>query len=117
MPLMMVRWSLAGLPPLGLGLGNNGCRRCHCRLVKLPRVIGLRATKCRVMSLECFYLHASVGFKTLPSRLEIPIINAYGCESGNVHAPNEWLNLKTNELVFQTYWVSLVQFCLGEQGL
>ncbi len=46
------------------------------------------------------------------SRLGIPIINAYGCESGNVHAPNEWLNLKTIEPVFQTYWASLVQFCL-----
>ena len=28
------------------------------------------------------------------SRLGIPIINAYGCESGHVHAPNEWLNLQ-----------------------
>lgn len=46
------------------------------------------------------------------SRLGIPIINAYGCESGNVHAPNEWLNLKTIEPVFQSYWASLVQFCL-----
>ncbi|HEY9621499.1 MAG TPA: M20/M25/M40 family metallo-hydrolase [Crinalium sp.] len=47
------------------------------------------------------------------SRLGIPIINAYGCESGNVHAPNEWLNLKTIEPVFQSYWASLVQFCLN----
>jgi succinyl-diaminopimelate desuccinylase len=46
------------------------------------------------------------------SRLGIPIINAYGCESGNVHAPNEWLNLKTIEPVFQSYWASLIQFCL-----
>lgn len=45
-------------------------------------------------------------------RLGIPIINAYGCESGNVHAPNEWLNLKTLEPVFQTYWASLMEFCL-----
>lgn len=45
------------------------------------------------------------------SRLGIPIINAYGRESGNVHAPNEWLNLRTIEPVFQSYWASLVQFC------
>ncbi|MBD2311168.1 hypothetical protein H6G20_05780 [Desertifilum sp. FACHB-1129] len=50
------------------------------------------------------------------SRLGIPIINAYGCESGNVHAPNEWLNLKTIEPVFQTYWASLVQFCLDGES-
>ncbi len=51
----------------------------------------------------------SVG--NLISRLGIPIINAYGCASGNVHAPNEWLNLKTIVPVFQTYWASLIQFC------
>lgn len=45
------------------------------------------------------------------SRLGIPIINAYGCESGNVHAPNEWLNLKTIAPVYQVYWLSLMQFC------
>ncbi|MBL1176767.1 M20 family metallopeptidase [Pantanalinema sp. GBBB05] len=53
----------------------------------------------------------SVG--NVVSRLGIPIINAYGCESGNVHAPNEWLNLRTIEPVFQSYWASLVQFCLN----
>lgn len=47
------------------------------------------------------------------SRLGIPIVNAYGCESGNVHAPNEWLNLKTIEPVFQVYWSSLVKFSSG----
>lgn len=46
------------------------------------------------------------------SRLGIPIINTYGCESGNVHTSNEWLNLKTIKPVFQTYWASLIQFCL-----
>ncbi|WP_416673547.1 hypothetical protein [Egbenema bharatensis] len=48
------------------------------------------------------------------SPLGIPIINAYGCESGHVHAPNEWLNLKTIQPVFQTYWASLIQFCLTQ---
>ncbi|GAB4373422.1 MAG: hypothetical protein Kow00121_16650 [Elainellaceae cyanobacterium] len=52
----------------------------------------------------------SVG--NMISRLGIPIINACVCESGNVRAPNEWLNLKTIEPVFQTYWARLVQFCL-----
>jgi acetylornithine deacetylase/succinyl-diaminopimelate desuccinylase-like protein len=51
------------------------------------------------------------------SRLGIPIINAYGCESGNVHAPDEWLNLKTIEPVFQTYWVNLMEFCLDSPVL
>lgn len=49
------------------------------------------------------------------SRLGIPIINSYGCESGNVHAANEWLNLKTIEPVFQTYWLSLMEFCAEGQ--
>lgn len=35
------------------------------------------------------------GVGNVISRLSIPIINAYGCESGNVHASNKWLNLKT----------------------
>jgi hypothetical protein len=28
-PLIVMRWSFAGRPPLGLGFGINGCKRCH----------------------------------------------------------------------------------------
>ncbi|MBM0745287.1 hypothetical protein JOY44_28025 (plasmid) [Phormidium sp. CLA17] len=50
------------------------------------------------------------------SRLGISIVNAYGCESGHVHAPNEWLNRKTVKPVFQTDCVSLIQFCLDGEA-
>lgn len=42
--------------------------------------------------------------------LGIPIVNAYGCRSGNVHAPNEWLDLTTIEPVFRIYFESLLQW-------
>ena len=42
--------------------------------------------------------------------LGIPIVNAYGCRSGNVHAPNEWLDLTTIEPVFRIYFESLWQW-------
>lgn len=39
-----------------------------------------------------------------------PLINGFGCESDNVHAPNEWINLKTIPLVFEIYRRSLSEF-------
>lgn len=40
----------------------------------------------------------------------MPIINAFGCESGNVHAPNEWINVKSVPKVFEIYRKSLIEF-------
>lgn len=37
------------------------------------------------------------------SKLNIPIINAFGVESDNVHAPNEWVNVDTIPQIFEIY--------------
>lgn len=39
-----------------------------------------------------------------------PIINAFGCECGNVHAPNEWINIKSVPKIFEVYRKSLINF-------
>lgn len=44
------------------------------------------------------------------SKLGIPIINAFGVESDNTHAPNEWINLDTVPTVFDIYRGSLKEF-------
>lgn len=41
----------------------------------------------------------------------IPIINAFGCESDNVHAPNEWVNIDTIPKVFEIYKEAIMEFC------
>lgn len=46
-------------------------------------------------------------------KLGVSIINGFGCESDNVHAPNEWINLKTVPLVFEIYRKSLIEFTKG----
>jgi len=44
------------------------------------------------------------------SKLNIPIINAFGVESDNVHASNEWINVDTIPEVFEIYKKSLMKF-------
>ena len=44
------------------------------------------------------------------SKLKIPIINAFGVDSDNVHAPNEWINIDTIPKIFETYKQSLIEF-------
>ncbi|NIM46913.1 MAG: M20/M25/M40 family metallo-hydrolase [Candidatus Aenigmarchaeota archaeon] len=44
------------------------------------------------------------------SQLDIPIINAFGCESDNGHAPNEWVNIESIPKVFEIYKESLKEF-------
>lgn len=44
------------------------------------------------------------------SKLGIPIINAFGVESDNVHAPNEWINVDSIPKVFEIYKRSLLEF-------
>ncbi len=44
------------------------------------------------------------------SKLGIPIINAFGVESDNVHAPNEWINIDTIPKIFEIYMQSLIKF-------
>ncbi|MFH1631434.1 MAG: M20 family metallopeptidase [bacterium] len=51
----------------------------------------------------------SVG--NIISRLGVPIINAFGCEVGNVHEPDEWVNLKTLPKVYDIYREVLLKFC------
>lgn len=50
----------------------------------------------------------SVG--NIISKLNIPIINAFGCECGNGHSSNEWVNIKTVPKVFEIYKKSLKEF-------
>jgi succinyl-diaminopimelate desuccinylase len=45
------------------------------------------------------------------SQLKIPVINSFGCECGNIHAPNEWINIKTIPFVYEIYKESLLEFC------
>jgi len=45
------------------------------------------------------------------SKLNIPIINCFGVESDNAHAPNEWINIETIPLVFGIYKQSLIEYC------
>lgn len=51
----------------------------------------------------------SVG--NIISQKGIPIVNAFGCESDNVHAPNEWVNLDTLPKIFEIYKKALLEFC------
>lgn len=43
--------------------------------------------------------------------LGVPVINAFGVEDGNVHAPNEWINIDTIPKVYGIYKKSLIEFC------
>lgn len=51
----------------------------------------------------------SVG--NVVSKLGIPIINCFGCESDNVHAPNEWIDIRTLPKVFEIYKKAILEFC------
>ena len=42
--------------------------------------------------------------------LGIPIINSFGCESDNGHAPNEWVNIESVPKIFEIYKESLKEF-------
>lgn len=44
------------------------------------------------------------------SKLKIPIINAFGVDSDNVHAPNEWIDIDTIPKIFEIYRKSLIEF-------
>ncbi len=50
----------------------------------------------------------SVG--NVVSKTGIPIINAFGCDSGNVHAPDEWVDITTIPKVFEIYEKAIVEF-------
>ena len=45
------------------------------------------------------------------SKNNIPIINGFGCKSGNVHAFNEWVDTSTISKVFEIYEKSILKFC------
>lgn len=51
----------------------------------------------------------SVG--NIISKLGIPIINGFGADGGNVHAPNEWIDIETVPQVFEIYKKAIVSFC------
>jgi len=46
----------------------------------------------------------------LISKRRIPIINGFGCETGNVHSENEWTNIEDVPKVFEIYEESLIEF-------
>lgn len=50
----------------------------------------------------------SVG--NIVSKLRIPIINGFGVNNGNVHAPNEWIDIDTIPQVFEIYKKSILEF-------
>jgi len=51
----------------------------------------------------------SVG--SVINELKIPIINSFGCRCDNVHAPNEWLDIKTISQAFEIYKKTILAFC------
>lgn len=55
----------------------------------------------------------SVG--SVITELDIPIINSFGCESDNGHAPNEWVNIESVPKIFEIYKESLKEFAAKEQ--
>ncbi len=54
----------------------------------------------------------SVG--SVITELGIPIINSFGCENDNGHAPNEWVNIESVPKVFEIYKESLKKFAAKE---
>lgn len=52
--------------------------------------------------------HGSAG--NLISELGVPIINAFGVEGGNEHAPNEWVSIKSIAMTFDILKKSLTEF-------
>ena len=50
----------------------------------------------------------SVG--NLIAKKKIPIINAFGCESGNFHAEDEWVNTDDIPRILKIYQDSLIEF-------
>ncbi len=51
----------------------------------------------------------SVG--SVISKLDIPIINSFGCKNDNVHALNEWIDISTIPKVFEIYRKAILEFC------
>jgi acetylornithine deacetylase/succinyl-diaminopimelate desuccinylase-like protein len=46
----------------------------------------------------------------LISKKGIPILNGFGCNCGNIHAPNEWLDIGDLPKIFKIYEESLIEF-------
>jgi len=51
----------------------------------------------------------SVG--NVVNKLGIPIINGFGCDCDNVHAPNEWADISNLSKVFEIYKKTILEFC------
>lgn len=47
----------------------------------------------------------------LIAQKNIPIVNSFGCDCENVHAPNEWIDIKTLPRVFEIYKETIFEFC------
>ena len=47
----------------------------------------------------------------LIAQKNIPIVNSFGCDCGNIHAPNEWVDIKTLPKVFKIYKETILEFC------
>lgn len=45
----------------------------------------------------------------LVAKLGIPVINAFGVESGNVHSPDEWINITDIEKIYSIYKNAILQ--------
>ncbi len=51
------------------------------------------------------------GVGNVISKLDIPIINSFGCKKGNIHASNEWIDISTIPKVFEIYRKAILEFC------
>jgi len=51
----------------------------------------------------------SVG--SVIAKFNIPIINSFGVDCDNIHAPNEWIDLETIPKVFEIYRKTILEFC------
>jgi len=43
--------------------------------------------------------------------LGIPIVNGFGCDFGNAHALNEWIDITTIPKVFKIYRNTIIEYC------
>jgi len=63
-------------------------------------------------------LKGKIPFKTsgagsvgnLIAKRKVPIINGFGCQCENAHAPNEWVNIRDLPKIYSIYKNSLIKF-------
>lgn len=77
------------------------------RFVKSLQIIAQKELKRKIPLVS----NGSGSVGNVVSRLGIPIINGFGCDCDNVHAPNEWVDISNLSKVFEIYRKTILEFC------